>query len=75
MAFRLGAPWGDVVADSAGCAAAAGDAVLGRGGKLGGKTGWATLRHKGCFQDRPAGSAGKSLSKMSRKVRPLQELR
>ena len=54
---------------------AAGDAVLGRGGKLGGKTGWATLRHKGCFQDRPDGSAGKSLSKMSRKIRPQRMLR
>ena len=44
-------------------------------GKLGGKTGWATLRHKGCFQDRSDRSAGKSLSNMSRKIRPQRELR
>ena len=73
MASRLGAPWGVDVGDPAGGATAACDDALGRGGKLGGKTGWATVRQEGCFQDRPDGSAGKSFLNLSRKIRALPQ--
>ena len=73
MASRLGAPWGVDVDDPAGGATPDCDDALGRGGKLGGKTGWATVRQEGCFQDRLDGSAGKSLLNMSRKIRSLHQ--
>ena len=84
MASRLGAPWDVDVGDPAGAGAATGagaaggaagvgDVVLGRGGKLGGKTGWATVRQEGCFQDCPDGSAGKSFLNLSRKIRALPQ--
>ena len=81
MASRLGAPWVGAaaaaglvyavgMAGAAGVAGAAGagDVALGRGGKLGGKTGWATLRLLCFFQDRPDSSTGKALLKISRRI-------
>ena len=76
MASRLGAPWVGAAA-AAGVAGAAGAAdvgvvALGRGGKLGGKTGWATLRLQCSLQDPPDGLTGKALLQISRRISRAQ---